>query len=149
MVVPPDLIDYFATVRRAMDLGPPNFYQDVVAEFIAEGDFSRHTRRMRVLYHERRNVLVESLRQEFGSTGEVLGDEAGLQLVWTLPEGTRDLRIAEKAARQGLWVWPLSSSYLGEARNPGFILGFGSVATEDIPRAVSRLARLITGSHRK
>ncbi len=142
VVVPADLVDYFATVRRAMDLGPPSFYQDVVAEFIAGGHFARHTRRMRVLYHERRNALVESLRDEFGSAGEVLGDEAGLQLVWALPEGTPDVPIAEKAAREGLYAWPLSSSYLDDVRRPGFILGFGGVEARSIPKEVRRLAQL-------
>ena len=149
VVVPADLVDYFATVRRTMDLGPPSFYQDVVAEFIAEGHFARHARRMRVLYHERRDALVDSLRQEFGSTAEVLGDEAGLQLVCALPEGTPDLRIAENAASQGLYVWPLTSSYLGDARRPGFILGFGSVEARNIPKEVRKLARLVAEISRR
>jgi GntR family transcriptional regulator/MocR family aminotransferase len=142
-VIPPDLMDYFATVRRAMDLGPPTFYQDVVAEFIAEGHFARHTRRMRMLYHERRNTLVECLRKEFGSTAEVLGDEAGLQLVCAFPEGTPDVDIGDRAAKEGLWIWPLSSAYLGKTPRPGFILGFGSTDRREVHESVKLLARLM------
>jgi GntR family transcriptional regulator/MocR family aminotransferase len=142
-VIPPDLMDYFATVRRAMDLGPPTFYQDVVAEFIAEGHFARHTRRMRMLYHERRNTLVECLRKEFGSTAEVLGDEAGLQLVCAFPEGTPDVAIGDRAAKEGLWIWPLSSAYLGKTPRPGFILGFGSTDRREVHESVKLLARLM------
>jgi len=145
VVVPPDLMDYFANVRRAVDLGPPTFYQEVVAEFIAEGHFARHARRMRVLYHERRNALVECLRQEFGSSAEVLGDEAGMHLVCALPEGTPDVEIGDRAAKEGLWIWPLSSAYLGTAPRPGFILGFGSVQKKDVPGKVQSLARLMSG----
>ena len=67
IVLPPDLVDHFAAVRRAMDLGPPGFLQSVLAEFISEGHFPRHIRRTRILYAERRNVLVECLKKEFGA----------------------------------------------------------------------------------
>ena len=124
-----------------MDLGPPTFYQEVLADFIGEGHFARHLRRMRVLYCERRNALVNSIRQELGSVVELLGGEAGMHLAVTLPNGSRDLEIAERAARQNLWIWPLSASYLGEAR-PGFILGFGGTPAEETPRAVRKLRDL-------
>jgi GntR family transcriptional regulator / MocR family aminotransferase len=144
VVIPPDLVHAFLTVRRAMDLGPPGFHQEVLADFIGEGHFARHIRRMRVLYRERRSVLVESIRKEFGSRVEVHGGEAGVHLTVTVPNEIRDVEIAERAARQDLWIWPLSPSYLGKASRSGFILGFGSTAAADIPRAVRKLRNLLT-----
>ena len=47
LVLPADLVDRFLRVRRAMDLGPPTFHQEVLADFIGEGHFARHIRRMR------------------------------------------------------------------------------------------------------
>ena len=142
-VIPPDLVDHFLAIRRAMDLGPPTFYQEVLADFIAEGHFARHIRRMRVLYGERRRVLVDSIDKELGSRVNVLGDEAGMHLAVTLPNQSLDTEIAERAARQNLRIWPLSPSYLGGAR-PGFILGFGSASVEEIPAAVRKLRKLLT-----
>lgn len=75
---------------------------------------------------------------------EVLGSEAGMHLTVTLPNGSRDLEIAERAARQNLWIWPLSPFYLGKVSRPGFILGFGGTAAAEIPRAVRKLRTLIT-----
>ena len=144
MVIPPDLVDHFVKTRRAMDLGGPTFNQDVLAEFIAEGHFARHIRRMRVLYHERRTALAESIDKELGSRVNVIGDEAGLQLTVTLPDGSRDREIAERAARENLSLWPLSASYMGEISQPGFILGFGNLAATQAPAAVRKLARLLT-----
>ena len=128
-----------------MDLGPSTFYQEVLADFIDEGHFARHIRRMRVLYRERRSALVDSLSKELGSMVEVLGDQAGMHLAVTLPNGSRDREIAQLAAGQGLWIWPLSPSYLGKVARPGFILGFGSTAVEEVPRAVRQLRSLLTG----
>jgi GntR family transcriptional regulator / MocR family aminotransferase len=142
VVIPPDLIDDFKGVRRVMDLGPPNLHQEVLADFIAEGHFARHIRRMRILYSERRRVLVDNLEKEFGSTLTLVGDAAGMHLSVRLPPQICDTEVATRAARQNLRVWPLSTSYLGKAR-PGFILGFGSVAVEHIPTAVRKIRKLL------
>ena len=144
IVIPSDLVDRFLTIRRAMDLGPPSFYQEVLADFIGEGHFGRHIRRMRALYGERRSALVDSIRRELGSMVEVLGDAAGMHLAVTLPKRSRDVEIAERAARQSLSMWPLSLSYLGErSRRPGLILGFGSTRVEEILPAVRKLRNLL------
>ncbi|HEY6337908.1 MAG TPA: PLP-dependent aminotransferase family protein [Candidatus Sulfotelmatobacter sp.] len=142
LVVPPDLVERFAAVRRTMDISPPTFYQHVVADFMSEGHFARHIRRMRVLYRERRSVLVECLTKELGPTVEVLGSEAGMHLAVELPKGSRDREIAERAAVGNLWLWPLSLHYLVEAR-PGFVLGFGSSGVSEIPRAVRKVRDLL------
>jgi GntR family transcriptional regulator/MocR family aminotransferase len=100
---------------------------------------------MRVLYRERRSALVAGINEELGAIVEVLGGEAGMHLAVILAKNRySDLKIAERAARQNLWLWPLSPSYLGEASRPGFILGFGSTAVVDIPPAVRKLRNLLT-----
>ncbi len=145
VVVPRDLVDRFLSIRRAVDIGPPTLYQEALADFIREGHFARHVRRMRVLYRERRSALVAEISREVGSIVEVLGGEAGMHLAVIMPKGRHsDLEIAERAARQNLWLWPLSSSYLGEVPRPGFILGFGGTAVADIPLAVRKLRQLLT-----
>jgi GntR family transcriptional regulator / MocR family aminotransferase len=144
IVIPEDLVDRFRTIRRVMDLGPPNFYQDVVADFMNEGHFARHIRRMRMLYRERRSSLVKSIQQELGDTVEILGDEAGMHLTVRLRNRTCDLEVADRAARQNLWLWPLSCAFAGTAHGQGFILGFGGTPTTEIPGAVKKLRNLLT-----
>src|SRR5690606_12926366 len=65
MVVPPDLIDRFISVRQSVDVAPPDLHQAVLAEFIEAGHFARHIRRMRTLYGERRALLEENIRKVF------------------------------------------------------------------------------------
>jgi GntR family transcriptional regulator / MocR family aminotransferase len=143
MVIPSDLVDRFRAVRRAMDLGPPSFYQEVLADFIAEGHFARHIRRMRVLYGERASALLDCIKRDLRGMVEVFGGEAGMHLTVTLKSGGSDREIAERAARQKLWLWPLSSSYSGQPTRQGFILGFGSTELADIPRTVRKLRSLL------
>jgi GntR family transcriptional regulator / MocR family aminotransferase len=144
LVVPPDLVPRFVAIRRVMDLGPPTFFQEVLADFIGEGHFARHIRRMRTVYRERRSALVNAIRKEFGSKVELLGGDAGMHLVVTLPEAKRDWELAERAARQKLWLWPLTRAYMGKASRSGFILGFGSTPIEEIPGAVRQLRSLLS-----
>ena len=141
LVLPPDLVDRFLLVRRAMDLGPPTLYQEVLADFIEEGHFARHIRRMRMLYGEVRKVLVDRLHK-LGDKVEVLGDEAGMHLTIALKNRQSDLEISERAALVNLSLWPLSSSYLGPPRN-GFILGYGGTTLEELPAAVGKLHTLL------
>ena len=143
LVVPPDLVDRFLSMRYAMDVNPPHLYQAVLADFIGEGHFSRHIRRMRTLYVERRTLLVDLLQRTFGSRLQILGDMAGMHLTVTLPNGLNDGEIANRAARESLWLWPLSPSYIAKAAAQGFILGFGSTAPTEIRRAVEHLRAVL------
>ena len=54
-------------------------------------------------------------------------------------KGIADREIAERAARENLWLTPLSPFYADKAVRRGFILGFGSTAVNKIPAAVHRL----------
>jgi GntR family transcriptional regulator/MocR family aminotransferase len=138
VVVPADLVERFTAVRHALDLTPPYLFQAVLNDFMREGHFVRHIRRMRALYHERRTALVESIETEFGGDVEVLGAQAGMHLVAALPEGRDwdDVAIATAAVAKKVWLWPLSPAYLGERKRQGFILGFGNVGVEEIAGAV-------------
>jgi GntR family transcriptional regulator/MocR family aminotransferase len=143
MVIPSDLIGRFAAVRRAMDLCPPQLFQAVLTDFINEGHFARHIRKTRLLYSERRSALVSAIRDEFGSRLGIVGAEAGMHLVVTLPKGLSDQEISKRAAAQNLWLWPLSTSYFGKASREGFILGFGSTTAADMPCSVRRMRNVL------
>lgn len=145
VVIPPDLIQRFVAVRNTMDVCPPHLYQVVLEDFIREGHLARHIRRTRLLYSERRNILVEAIRNEFGTRMEVLGADAGVHIVTTLAKGLFDRPVSEAAARKDLWLWPLSSCYVGRAPRQGFILGFGSTMPKQIPNAVRRLREVVEG----
>jgi len=142
LVVPPDLIDRFVLMRRVIDLGMPTLYQQVLADFIEEGHFARHIRRMRVHYGGLRRVLFDNLIEILGDMVEIVGDEAGMHLTVLLRSGHRDEELARAAVSHKLSLWPLSRSYVGEPRQ-GWILGFGGTTAKEIPDAVRRLRNLL------
>jgi GntR family transcriptional regulator / MocR family aminotransferase len=141
IVLPPALVDAFLAVRRANDLSPSHLYQAALSDFIRGGHFARHIRKSRQFYAERRTALAQALRNEFGSEMEIMGSEAGMHLVVTLPPGLSDQKISARAAREGLWLWPLSSAYAGANVRQGFILGFGGTKPDEMPNQVRRLRK--------
>src|ERR1700733_13772606 len=144
IVIPEDLVNPFIAVRSAMDIFPPYLYQETLNDFMREGHFARHIRKMRLLYSERRSALVANIREQLGPELEIQGTQAGMHLAVTLPKGLSDLEIAKRAASKGIWLWPLSPSYLGKFRRQGLILGFGNTAVEDMPHAVGQLRAQLT-----
>lgn len=143
VVIPADLVDRFRVVRQLLDLGPAGLYQDVLADFIREGHFARHIRRMRVHYGKLRSVLVDHLAREVGSIIEVLGAAAGMHVSVALKQKRRDVDLGERAARQNLCLWPLSPSYITQRVRQGFILGFGGATQAEIPKAVRKMRDLL------
>ncbi len=143
LVIPPDLVERFVAVRFATDISQASFYQAVLADFIREGHFSRHLRRMRLLYSERSSVLVESIRKELGFAVDITGAQAGIHLALTLTRGVSDVEISKRAAARKLWLPSLSPYYLGTPTRTGFILGFGSTPASQIPKAVRKLRELL------
>ena len=145
IVVPRDLVTLFEAVRFVTDIFPPYLYQEMLADFIADGHLAQYIRKMRRIYGERRGALVESIRTEFGDFLKVHGAAAGMHVSVSLPEGFNDVEICERASEQKLLLWPLSPYYAGKRPLHGFVLGFGSTATEQIPDAVRRMRTLVRG----
>ncbi len=144
MVVPPDLVDVFTAARLMADLHSPILEQAIVADFITEGHFARHIRRMRTLYAERQAALVEAAGRELRGKLEVSPAEAGLHLIGWLPEGQDDRTAAARAAEQGMKTQPLSQYKIERGGKTGLLLGYAAVSSQNINAGVKRLAEALT-----
>jgi GntR family transcriptional regulator/MocR family aminotransferase len=121
LILPRPLVEPFRAVRALIDIHTPLLEQMVLADFIAEGHFARHLRRMRRLYAERRDTLLRAARD---LPLEIETPEAGLHCVAWLPEGMDELALARAAERRGLVLWPLSRFRIEAAGRMGLVLGF-------------------------
>jgi GntR family transcriptional regulator/MocR family aminotransferase len=143
IVIPRDLLERFASVRFALDIFPSYLFQEVLADFMGLGHFGRHIRKMRQIYSGRRTVLIESLQRVFGDHLEIHGAAAGMHVTVTLPSRFDDREIAVRAARERLWLWPLSPCYVGKERKQGFVLGYGSTPESQIHAAVEHFHSIV------
>ena len=143
VVVPKDLVPAFATAREAADIFSSTLYQAALTEFISEGHFARHIRRMRILYAERRAELVTEIQTQMGESLEVIGTEAGMHLVTLLPPGMSDVAVSRQAGQRGISAMPLSSSCLRSPARGGLILGYGGANSSQIRDGVRKLKLII------
>ena len=143
LVAPPALAESFANARALVDRHAPTVEQATLADFIAEGHFARHIRRMRALYAERQAALVDAARAIVGGAVALEPAEAGMHLVGWLGEGRDDLAVAARAAAQGLEV-PALRRYAAETTlRGGLLLGYTALDAAQIRAGLQRLAAAI------
>ncbi|MHB9021459.1 MAG: MocR-like pyridoxine biosynthesis transcription factor PdxR [Halothiobacillus sp.] len=132
IVVPPDLAESFK--RGLYELQRPGqvVIQAALTEFMEEGHFASHIRRLRQIYQVRRQLLQKALAPVTRVGARLPPAGSGLHLAVALPAHVDDVRVAELAAEQGLRVYPLSCYGLGEHREKGLIIGYAYAATERI-----------------
>ena len=144
MVVPPALAQPFALALAELFREGQLLQQAVLADFIIEGHFSAHIRRMRHLYGQRREILMAAIAQQFGPGWPVYGDEAGLHLVLGLPDGCDDQAISSAALAAGIATRPLSAYYsAGGQAQRGLLLGYACVPEAQIAPAFAQLSRIV------
>ena len=141
VVVPPDLVSPFVAARAVADRHSPSIEQAVVADFIREGHFARHIRRMRALYAERQAILLDAAHQTFGDRLSIPSAEAGMHLVAWLPDGADAATIAIRAEALGVVVQPLSAYTTTPLARQGLLLGYAAFPTEEIRAGMRQLAR--------
>ena len=143
VVLPPVLVEKAAASRSLASRHRPLFEQLVLLDFLAEGHFGRHLRRMREIYGERLATLLEAARGRFDGRLELSPIEAGLQTSARLLGGGLANDVAKRAAAAGVEVRPLARHYR-EGRGPeALLLGFAAVDPGEIRRGVRDLAAVL------
>jgi len=117
----------------------PLFLQAALADFINEGHFAKHLRRMRRLYARRRSLFMELTPRYLGDWLEPLKGESGLQTVWRLKGGIEDKAMARAALDASISATPLSIHYRHGSPEHGLILGFASADERDMHLGLKRL----------
>jgi GntR family transcriptional regulator / MocR family aminotransferase len=140
LVVPPDMVDVFVNARAVLSRFSPSMEQAALTDFIVEGHFARHIRRMRALYAERQAALVEAAARELNGLLEVKPHEAGMHLVGWLAEGVDDNTVSEEALRQGVDAQALSQFGMEHTGRGALILGYAGYDERQIRVAVRKLA---------
>jgi GntR family transcriptional regulator/MocR family aminotransferase len=135
VVMPLSLIEPARAARSMLDRYPPMLEQLVLCDFITEGHFGRHLRKMRQIYAERLAALTDNAQKLEGRL--TLGRcDTGLQTTAWLPEDADDRLSANALAERGVEVTPLSSYSLRWPVRNGLHLGFGAVSERELAQGV-------------
>jgi GntR family transcriptional regulator/MocR family aminotransferase len=146
LVAPWSMQRAFVNARHLMDRQPPSLLQSVVAEFMAEGHFSSHIRRMRQQYKAQRDTLADELARHAGDIVTVNRPGQGMHLVAGLRAGVRDLAVERAARAGGLVARAMSRTYVKARPRQGLMLGFSGYPAPLIVPAAAQLAKIIKSS---
>jgi GntR family transcriptional regulator / MocR family aminotransferase len=140
VVAPPTLMPSLRAAKRLTDSHGALELQRALADFISEGYFARHLRRLLRAYGERRQVLLASLERYFGDALLPLPDAAGLHVSAYCRDPEIDVEAwAARALARGVAVQPLRPYYQTRPR-AGLALGYGLIASAKINEGISRLS---------
>ncbi|HUM06061.1 MAG TPA: PLP-dependent aminotransferase family protein [Terriglobales bacterium] len=143
LVVPEEMIEIFAAAQSVSTHHPPLLGQAVLYDFLTEGHFARHVRRMREVYAERLGVLLKAAREKLDGLVEISNVEAGLQTVGWLQAGVSAETVSQEAAKRNLEVIPLRRYGFGRAPKNGIVLGFAAVEPKELRRGVEELTTVL------
>ncbi len=143
LIVPEDLVDVFTAARTLIDLRTPSITQLVLNDFIREGHFSRHIRRARSLYAQRRLHLLKEIERELGDVVSTGHSVAGMHMVIWLPDYISDEFVFHEMQKEGIEALPISRFYIGTPPRSGLVLGYAGASEENITDGVARLGTLL------
>ncbi|HMJ07355.1 MAG TPA: PLP-dependent aminotransferase family protein [Pyrinomonadaceae bacterium] len=147
LVVPPDFVELFTAIRALNGSHSPLIDQATLAEFISEGHFARHVRRMRRLYEERQEVLISVAKEHLTGLLEIERSVSGMHVIGWLNEGMQDTTVAENARALGVKTSAVSSYSLTKwQQRGGLVLGYTAIDGKQIKKAIKQLAQAIENS---
>jgi GntR family transcriptional regulator/MocR family aminotransferase len=141
-VLPPNLVESFAELRFHADRYTPQLDQAILCDFITEGHFTRHLRRMRALYESRLHALREAIKRRLDGVMSIPDIGAGLQTTAIFSAKTDSAKVEAAAAALGLETIGLHRFCLQRIQTSGLMLGFAAIDEREIGRGVNVLAQV-------
>ena len=148
VVVPRPLLRAMVNARHLSDRHPPSLTQAVAAEFMRQGHFTSHLRRMRQAYCDQRDTLVRELARRAGAEVDVESPDHGMHVVAYLRQERADVEAERAAAVRGVIARAISPLYVQAAPRSGLMLGFTGFAPDVIVQAAARLADAVRATPR-
>jgi GntR family transcriptional regulator/MocR family aminotransferase len=149
LVLPPELVAPAIAAKSLASYGQPWLDQAVVADFLNTGAHRQHLRRMLKTYRVRRDLLVNALTDMFGRDIRLTGTDAGMHMMWHLPDHLPNaVTVAGAAARFDVGVYPLpvigARSFGGtKDAERRLILGYSSLSPKEITTGVGLLGKAV------
>ena len=144
IVVPERLVEAFRIARSFIDRHAPTLDQAVLTEFINEGHFGHHVRKMRQVYSDRSELLTEEANRRLSGLLDVEHAQSGMRTVAWIKTRVPEMVLTRRAEQLGLEVVPISSYVSKYEQKPALILGFAGCNASEIKRGVSVLEAVLS-----
>jgi GntR family transcriptional regulator / MocR family aminotransferase len=143
LVLPKSLVLPFHAAKAYVDGHTSILSQAVLADFFIQGYYASHLRRMRKLYRERRQYLLNRLDEDFHEELHILPSDGGLHICVAFNKPRDDVAFALRLAGEGVTVRPLSRFYKNETKKYGFLLGFAGYSETEMARGLDKIREIL------
>ena len=143
VVVPEILVDTFAKTRNIFGQTSSAITEEALSNFMDDGGFAEHIRKMRRLYRERRDILLDALKNNCTNILVPQQTDAGMHIIADIKNGMSDRLAHLELLNAGIDSLPLSIYYEGSVQRQALVLGFSGVQKKVIPKLVTRMGRVL------
>ncbi len=144
MILPVGLMEAYGVKGHKFSCTVPRMDQNVLATFIREGYYERHLNRMRSVYKNRHDLLLDCLKP-LQEMADISGEYAGTHLLLKFKNGMSEKEAIRRAQRAKIRLYALSDYYVeGNAPQDTVILGYANIRDEDIKKASELLFKALT-----
>lgn len=144
MVAPVEVIRMCVTAKQGMDLHTGSFVQMAAYEMIKDGFLKGHVRKIRQVYRERRDLMIQTMEKHFPPAVRWTHPQGGLFLWVTLPDNMDAADVLQAALSYKVAFVPGLSFYPDESGRNSFRLNFSNAQPEQIVQGIERLGQVLT-----
>lgn len=141
IVLPKILIERYKEEFTFLNQSVSPIIQEALFQFIKNGHFAKHIRKMRKTYHAKHKLLIDCLHKYLGDRVTIIGQKAGLHLLIQLKE--KDVtNLIQKASLMGVKVYPTTAYWMdsdNEDNRNLIMLGYGGLTEEEIEEGITKL----------
>jgi GntR family transcriptional regulator/MocR family aminotransferase len=143
MVVPEWAMQTLVAAKNCLDWHCSTPLQGAVAEFIAGGHLARHVRRMRHIYQQRRQLLLNFLCAELGEWLEPIPSCYGMHVAAVVRTSLDVEHVTEALLRQNVKMHTFSRYFFGPQTRVGLIFGYGAADLSEMKQGLSALRKAL------
>ncbi|WP_343730825.1 PLP-dependent aminotransferase family protein [Duganella sp.] len=129
--------------KQAADLHTSQLTQMVVHEVVKDGFLDQHIPKIRTLYGDQCQVMLDAMAQHFPAGVEWTKPEGGMFIWVTLPKHIDAMKLLDEAIAQKVAFVPGSPFYANEPATNTLRLSFVTVPPERIRHGIEVLGKLI------
>ncbi len=140
IVLPPPLLNRYKNQFLHFECTASLLSQLTMANFMEEGEWNRHIKRMRLVYKRKMQCIVSELKKQFKHNITIIGEQSGLYLLVKIHLNNSEEWLIERASFYGVKVYPTSIYFIKNHSDEAFIkLGFSNLTCEEIQLGVKLL----------
>ena len=146
MVLPKHLVKAYYAKLQFYSCTVSNFEQYTLAAFINKGHFEKHINRLRIHYHDKRDMLLQCIKSSpLSNHVTIKGEDAGLHFLMKIDTELTDEIICQRAAAKGIRIMPLSKYYYHpeKAMQHILVVNYSSLTQEQMTEATQAFNEIL------